>query len=85
MVIRPIGSFTPPLRTFLEDNDLTGKKIAVIATSAGGNSAKCIAALKQAAKADSLVAELSLVDPKDHPTEENAGKIDEFIGKIREL
>ena len=79
------SSFTPPLRTFLEDNDLTGKKIAVIATSAGGNSAKCIAALKQAAKADSLAAELSLIDPKDHPTEENAGKIDEFIRKIREL
>ena len=42
------GSYTPPLRTFLEDNDLTGKKIAVIATSAGGDSSKCINALKEA-------------------------------------
>ena len=79
------SSFTPPLRTFLEDNDLTGKKIAVIVTSAGGNSTKCIAALKQSAKADSLVAELSLVDPKDHPSEDNTRKIDGFIGKIRQL
>lgn len=77
------SSFTPPLRTFFEDNDLTGKKIAVIATSAGGNSAKCFAALKEASKADSLVAELSLIDPKDHPSEENEKKICEFIEKIK--
>lgn len=77
------SNFTPPLRTFLEDNDLTGKKIAVIATSAGGNSTKCITLLKEAAKAESLVAELSLIDPKDRPSEENAKKIEEFIANIQ--
>ncbi len=76
------SSFTPPLRTFLEDNDLSGKKIAVIATSAGGDSSKCIEALKAAAKAESLVATLSLVDPKDKPSEENDRKIAEFIKAI---
>ena len=79
------SSFTPPLRTFLENNDLTGKKIAVIATSAGGKSAKCIAALKDASKVDSLVAELSLIDPKDHPGEENEKKISEFVEKIKSV
>ena len=54
-------------------------------TSAGGNSTKCIAALKQAAKADSLVAELSLVDPKDHPSDEKIKKIDGFIGKNKTI
>ena len=77
------SSFTPPLRTFLEDNDLTGKKIAVIATSAGGNSAKCIASLKEDAKAESVIAELSLIDPKDHPSDENEKKIEEFINRIK--
>ena len=48
------SNFTPPLRTFFENNDLTGKKIAVIATSAGGDSAKCVEAVKAAAKADSV-------------------------------
>jgi len=76
------SSFTPPLRTFLEDNDLTGKKIAVIATSAGGDSTKCIASLKEASKADSFVAELSLIDPKSKPSEENEKKIAGFIDKI---
>ena len=77
------SNFTPPLRTFLEDNDLSGKKIALIATSAGGNSAKCIASLKEAAKAESTVAELSLIDPKAHPSEENDKKINEFIERIK--
>ncbi len=55
------SNFTPPLRTFFENNDLTGKKIAVIATSAGGDSAKCVEAVKAAAKADSLAAVLRLI------------------------
>jgi flavodoxin len=73
------GGFTPPIRTFLEDNDLTGKKIAVIASSAGGNSAKCVEAVRLACKADSLAAELRLVDPKDQPSEEKEKQIAEFI------
>ena len=79
------GGFTPPVRTFLEDNDLTGKKISVIASSAGGNSAKCIEAVRIASKADSLEAELSLVDPKDQPSEEKEQKIAEFIKECRIL
>ena len=77
------SNFTPPLRTFFEDNDLSGKKIAVIATSAGGNSNKCIESVRVAAKADSLVATLSLVDPKNSPSEENEKKIAEFIEKVK--
>jgi len=73
------SSFTPPLRTFFENNDLTGKKIAVIATSAGGNSSKCIEAVKAAAKTETLAATLSLVDPKSQPSDDNEKKIAEFI------
>ncbi len=77
------SSFTPPLRTFLDNNDLTGKKIAVITTSAGGDSSKCIEALKTSANAESLVASLSLVEPKDHPSEANDKKIAEFINSCK--
>ncbi len=79
------GTFTPPLRTFLEDNDLTGKKIAVIVSSAGGDPSKCIEALKVSAKADTLVAQLSLVDPKSAPSEEKEQKICGFIKEIQAL
>lgn len=79
------SNFTPPHRTFFEDNDLTGKKIAVVASSAGGNSAKCIEAVKQACKADSLVATLSIIDPKDQPSKEKEKQIAEFIETIKSL
>ena len=79
------SGFTPPLRTFLEDNDLTGKKIAVIASSAGGDQSKCISTLQAAAKADSLVAELRLVNPKAAPSDEKDKQIDAFTEKIKAL
>ena len=79
------SNFTPPLRTFFENNDLTGKKIAVIATSAGGDSAKCVEAVKAAAKADSLAAVLSLTDPKDKTSDENEKQIAAFIETCKGL
>ncbi len=79
------SNFTPPLRTFFENNDLTGKKIAVIATSAGGDSAKCVEAVKTAAGADSLAAVLSLVDPKEKPSDENEKQIAAFINACKGL
>ena len=78
------SGFVPPIRTFLEDNDLSGKKIAVIASSAGGNSAKCISALKEASKTASFVAVLDLIDPKDKPSEEKEKKIADFIEVINQ-
>lgn len=77
------GSFTPPMRTFLEDNDLSGKNIAVICSSAGGDSKKCADNMRALAGADSLFAELSLVDPKTSPSEEKEKKISDFIDKLR--
>ena len=79
------SNFTPPLRTFFENNDLTGKKIAVIATSAGGDSSKCLEAVKIASKADSLAAVLSLTDPKDKPSDENEKQIAAFIETCKGL
>ena len=79
------SNFTPPLRTFFENNDLTGKKIAVIATSAGGDSSKCLEAVKAAAKTDSLAAVLSLTDPKDKPSDENEKQIAAFIETCKGL
>ena len=35
--------------------------------------------VKEVVKTDSTVAELSLIDPKDHPSKENDKKINEFI------
>ncbi len=77
------GTFTPPLRTFLRDNDLSGKKIAVIASSTSGNGTKCIKQLEEGAHASSLVAAMSLVDPKTKQNEENERKITAFVEAVK--
>ena len=79
------SNFTPPLRTFFESHDLTGKKIAAITTCAGGDFTKCVEAIREASKADALVATLSLVEPKNQPSEDKEKKISEFIEKIKSL
>ena len=76
------GTFAPPLRTFLRENDLRGRQIAVIACSSGGNAARCIEGLRKEAKADQLYASVSLVDPKSRPTEQNERLLEEFIAKL---
>ena len=59
------------------------KKVAVIASSSGGNAEKCIEQLRKAAKADQLAARLSLVDPKSRPSEDNERKISELVAKLK--
>lgn len=79
------SSFAPPLRTFLDGNDLSGKKIAVITCCAGGKFDKCVDGLKELAKADSLAAQLNLVEPKGAPSDEKEKQIAEFIETCKGL
>lgn len=76
------GTFTPPLRTFLRDNDLSNKAVAVVASSAGGNADKCIEQLKTASKSTNILATLSLVNPKSKPTKEKEAQIGKFIEEL---
>ena len=76
------STFAPPLRTFLMENDLRGKQIAVIACSSGGNAVKCIDGLRKEAKADALCASVSLVDPKSRPSDKNESLLAEFIEEL---
>ena len=77
------GTFTPPLRTFLDENNLSDRKLALFACSSGGNATKCFAKLKKALHQESVLAELSLVDPFAKPSDENNRKIEDFCSKIK--
>ena len=74
------STFTPPLRTFIEENRaaLAGKRFAVFTCCAGGGAAKAIEKLRKLLEADRFEAELILVDPKDNQTEENGERIAAF-------
>lgn len=78
------GNVTPPIRTFVKDNDLTGKRIAAVACQSGAGAEKAFGKLKAAAGIADLEAELVLIDPKAKPSAENDRKIEAFCAKLRQ-
>lgn len=76
------GNVTPPIRTFVKDNDLKGKRIAAFACQSGSGAEKAFAKLKAAVGINALEAELVLIDPKAKPNEENDQKINDFCRKL---
>lgn len=77
------GNVTPPLRTFIKENDLSGKRFAAFACQSGAGAEKAFEKLKTALGIRELDAELVLIDPKAKPDPKNEKKISEFCGKLK--
>ena len=77
------GNVTPPIRTFIKENDLQGKNIAAFACESGSGAEKAFEKLKEALDINSLEAELILIDPKSKPSADNDRKIREFCSKLK--
>ena len=78
------GNVTPPIRTFIKENDLQGKKIAAFACQGGAGAEKAFDKLKEALGIGELEAELILNDPKARPDEANEKKIFDFCESIKD-
>ena len=77
------GNVTPPLRTFIKENDLSGKRFAAFACQSGAGAEKAFEKLKAALGIQELDAELVLIDPKTKPDPINEKKISGFCGKLK--
>ena len=77
------STFTPPLRTFINENpDVKGKKIAVFTCFSGGGADKAIDKLRKYIDIEKFEAELILVDPEKSAKEEDTAKIAEFCSAL---
>ena len=76
------GNVTPPIRTFIKENDLRGKWIAAFACQSGAGAEKAFAKLKAALGVSALEAEMVLIDPKTKPNEANEQKIAAFCAGL---
>lgn len=76
------GSFTPPVKSFLSENDLSGKNIALFACHAGGGAEKCFSKLRKELTDCNITSVLSLIEPGKNKKEENVIKIEEFCISI---
>lgn len=76
------GTVTPPLRTFIQAEDLAGKQFALAACSLGGSAEKTFAATKDLLGVTGDVPTLWLVEPKQKQKPENEKAIEEFCRKL---
>ena len=76
------SNVTPPIRTFVKENRLQGKRIAAFACQSGSGAEKAFDRLKTALGIDALEAELILIDPISRPSEENERRLRTFCEKL---
>lgn len=57
------GTFAPPLRTFIRENHLSAKKLALFACCSGGSTAKCFSQIEREIGSVPAVSKLRLIDP----------------------
>ena len=76
------GNVTPPIRTFIKENDLRGKRIAAFACQSGAGAEKAFAKLKAALGVSALEAEMVLIDPKTTPSKANEQKSAAFCAGL---
>ncbi len=72
------GNVAPPVRSFVRENDLHGKRVAAFACQSGAGAEKAFRKLKALPGIDALEAELILIDPKDRPDAGNGARIRAF-------
>ena len=61
------GAFAPPIRSFVNDYQITNKQIAIFACHRGGGAVKCFAKLKEALPENKFIGEVAYVEPKENP------------------
>lgn len=66
------GSFTPPIKTFISQYKIRGKRIAMFASYGGGGAVKCFTKLKEALPGNEFIGETDFFEPKKSPEESSA-------------
>ncbi len=70
------GVYTPPIKSFLSQYNIKGKRIALFACRGGEGDDKCFLKLKAALPGNTFIGEKDFVEPKNNPDEclNNAAK-----------
>lgn len=76
------GTMAPPLRAFLQKEDLSGKRFALVASSMGGSPGRTFENIKALLGVTEDVPTLSLRDPKSHPSQANEDALAAFCAKL---
>lgn len=80
------SNFTPPLRTFIEDNaeKLKGKRIAAFACQSGAGAEKAFAKLAKCIGIEEFEKIEVFIDPKSKPDEKKGAQLEVFCNALME-
>jgi flavodoxin len=78
------GTVAPPLRTFMLNNRLKGKNIALFVNSMSGNADKCLSKFEKYLKKTNIIATMSLVEPLKSMSGDDLYTIRKFADEIME-
>lgn len=67
------GSYTPPIKSFVRQYKIQGKRIALFASHGGGGAEKCFAKLKEALPGNKFIGEIAFAEPKKN-SEDSSNK-----------
>ena len=78
------SNFTPPIRTFVEENReaLKGKRFAAFACQSGSGAVKALGKLEKFINETAFEQTAVFIDPKARPSEETDNKIDAFADAL---
>ncbi len=78
------SNFTPPLRTFIEDNKdaLRGKSLAAFACQSGAGAQKAFSKLAKALDIPDITTKRVFIDPKAKKTEDTDSQIEAFCDEL---
>ena len=65
------GSYTPPIKSFISQYKLQGKRIALFASHGGNGAEKCFAKLKAALPGNKFIGEMAFLEPKKNSDSSN--------------
>lgn len=84
LLITPIwaGCFAPPIRSFLCENDLNGKKLALIETSMSENGVKNTDRIKKLQPKAEIIGSFAVKDPKSKDTDVKIKELIAFIDSL---
>lgn len=57
------GTYAPPVKSFISQYKIQGKRIALFASHGGGGAKKCFAKLKEALPGNEFIGEIEFVEP----------------------
>ncbi|WP_124066186.1 flavodoxin [Clostridium sp. E02] len=75
------SSFAPPIKSFIDQYKIKGRKIGLFACHGGGGSKKCFEKFKKALDGNAFIGEVDFYEPKKKP-EESTQKAVEWARKI---